>query len=197
MQFFTSDEHLGHNNIIKFCSRPFMSTNHMEADLLRNHNLVVKDGDEVYHLGDTFWKTCSITDAMSYMQQANGIHYRVRGNHDQLFDRFLELRSMFRWSKDIAEIKIDGYPKIILCHYAMKEWHSKDKGSWHLYGHSHGQLPDEASLSFDVGVDAWNFFPVSIKEVAKKMQGRQEWIDYAKKRAAPPKYQDLLYGDYF
>jgi calcineurin-like phosphoesterase family protein len=199
VEFFTSDEHLGHGNIIKFCQRPYVDPEVMTEMLLANHNLVVQPGDSVYHLGDIFWKTLSITDAMSYLSRLNGHHYYVRGNHEVLFERFAELRSMFRWTKDIAEIKVDNYPKIILCHYAMKEWHSKDHGSWHLFGHSHGQLPEEASLSFDVGVDAWAYFPVSIKQVAKKMQERKEWINYASRSVQmkePQQHHDLLYGDW-
>jgi calcineurin-like phosphoesterase family protein len=169
----------------------------MTESILANHNSVVKEEDSVFHLGDIFWRTLSITDAMSYMSRAKGIHYRMRGNHDQLFDKWPELRSMFRWTKDIAEVKLDGYPKIVLCHYAMEEWHSKDHGSWHLYGHSHGAQPERAILSFDVGVDAWNYHPVSIEQVALKMRERMEWIDYAKQKQKNRPVPDLLYnGDW-
>lgn len=44
-----------------------------------------------------------------------------------------------------------------------------------LYGHSHGTLPDdEAALSFDVGVDCHNFYPVSYEEV-KAVMARKKW----------------------
>lgn len=179
--YFTADQHLGHASIIKFCNRPFENKEVMTEMLLSHHNSIVQDGDSVFHLGDIFWKSLSITDAMSYMSRAKGIHYRIRGNHDELFDRWPELRSCFRWSKDIAEIKLDGYPKIILCHYALREWHSKDKGSWHLFGHSHGQLQPDNTMSFDVGVDAHNYYPISIEQVAVKMRERKT---------------DLLLGDF-
>lgn len=46
-------------------------------------------------------------------------------------------------------------------------------GSWHLYGHSHGNLPDDPnSLSFDVGVDTNNFKPYSLKDVERIMAGK-------------------------
>ena len=64
---FTSDQHLGHANIIRLCNRPFENVNVMTEALLAGHNAVVQDGDEVYHLGDIFWRSLSITDAMSYM----------------------------------------------------------------------------------------------------------------------------------
>ena len=48
-----------------------------------------------------------------------------------------------------------GKVKIVLMHYAMRVWNKSHWGMWHLYGHSHGSLPeDPKSMSFDVGVDA-------------------------------------------
>jgi calcineurin-like phosphoesterase family protein len=74
-----------------------------------------------------------------------------------------------------------GEQRIDLCHYAFRTWNYSHKGSWHLYGHSHGTLPEiETSLSFDVGVDSWDFYPVSFDEVAAKMATKRfEPIDRA------------------
>jgi calcineurin-like phosphoesterase family protein len=47
-------------------------------------------------------------------------------------------------------------------------------GAWHLYGHSHGALPPYGK-SFDVGVDCWNYKPVSFEQVQEKMN-QQELI---------------------
>ncbi len=39
-------------------------------------------------------------------------------------------------------------------HYAQRVWEHSHHGSWHVYGHSHGSLPDDIkSKSIDVGVD--------------------------------------------
>ncbi|MFT5024909.1 MAG: calcineurin-like phosphoesterase family protein, partial [Candidatus Azotimanducaceae bacterium] len=39
-------------------------------------------------------------------------------------------------------------------------------GNWHLYGHSHGTLPDlEDQLCFDVGVDCHDFYPLAYEDV--------------------------------
>jgi calcineurin-like phosphoesterase family protein len=60
-------------------------------------------------------------------------------------------------------VKIN-HQKLILDHYAMRVWDQSHHGSWHLYGHSHGKLPD-LGLSTDVGVDGHNFQPWSFEEV--------------------------------
>jgi len=41
---------------------------------------------------------------------------------------------------------------IVLCHYSLRVWDRSHYGSWHLYGHSHGNLPPLEN-SLDVGVD--------------------------------------------
>jgi calcineurin-like phosphoesterase family protein len=92
------------------------------------------------------------------------------------------LRDLFIWNKDIAEIHPAGFPKIVLCHYALRTWNGSNRGSWQLYGHSHNGLSrsvqgvtrEESALSLDVGVDAWNMFPVSLDEIALKMKEIQD-----------------------
>jgi calcineurin-like phosphoesterase family protein len=47
---------------------------------------------------------------------------------------------------------------------------ARREGRVHLTGNSHGTLPDDPnSLSFDVGVDCWDFRPITFKEVAARM----------------------------
>ena len=50
--FFTSDTHFNHENIIKYCSRPYVDKNEMNEDLIKRWNSVVKENDIVFHLGD-------------------------------------------------------------------------------------------------------------------------------------------------
>jgi len=47
--------------------------------------------------------------------------------------------------------------------------------SWHLYGHSHGQLQDDPNLlSFDVGVDSWNYAPLSYEQAKEVMANKNQ-----------------------
>jgi len=51
-QFLTSDLHLGHDNIRKYCSRPFKTLEEMNETIIRRWNERVKKEDFVYHVGD-------------------------------------------------------------------------------------------------------------------------------------------------
>lgn len=168
--FFTSDEHYGHENMLKFCNRPFVSLDEQMKRMIERHNDKVSRGARVYHLGDIFWRTLPVEVAFDIMSQLKGQHFFIYGNHDELMEGDPRLRSRFVWCKNLAEVKpFLAFPKIVLCHYAMRVWNGSHKGSWHLYGHSHAQLPEPESLSFDCGVDGHNYEPWSIEEVAVKM----------------------------
>ena len=54
--WFTSDLHLGHGNIIKYCNRPFKDIEHMNRALIDNWNSRVKLNDVVFHVGDFCFK---------------------------------------------------------------------------------------------------------------------------------------------
>lgn len=52
MVYFISDLHLGHENIIKYCSRPFVNVNEMNEALIENWNKCVNRNDKIFVLGD-------------------------------------------------------------------------------------------------------------------------------------------------
>ena len=49
----------------------------------------------------------------------------------------------------------------------MRVWNRAHRGAWHLFGHSHGNLPDDPhALSWDVGVDNNDYAPIHLDELA-------------------------------
>lgn len=173
MIWFTSDEHIGHHNIVRFCKRPYADLTEMHTMLELDHNRRVMRGDDVYHIGDMFWRTFGVQNAISYMNRLNGRHHYILGNHEELIEESEELRKCFAGIYPRNQIYPEGAPKkgIVLDHYAGRVWHDSDKGSWQLYGHSHADLPEiDPLLAMDVGVDANNYRPVSLTEVSVKME---------------------------
>ena len=52
----------------------------------------------------------------------------------------------------------------------MRVWNKSGHGRWQLFGHSHGNLPDDPkSLSIDVGVDCHGYHPISFEKVRSLM----------------------------
>lgn len=166
--WFTSDTHFYHGNIIRFCDRPFRYADEMTEQLIKNWNAVVQPNDQVYHLGD--FAFASKGRVVELLCRLNGEKRIIAGNHDRSLikrddDRNIIVREIIQphviWIKDCHELTIQdksakqGKTMITLNHYAQRVWNKSHWGAWHLYGHSHGSLPEEpTSLSIDVGVDA-------------------------------------------
>ena len=174
--YFTADTHFGHENIIKYTKRPFATANHMDEILIANWNSVVGPDDEVYHLGD--FALCNVEPCKRILDRLNGKIYLIRGNHEKTA---LSMPDRFEWVKDYHEMYHpdpagNGKQMIVLMHYAMRVWNASHHGSWQLYGHSHGTLPDDPTLlSIDVGVDCHGYAPISFQQIRKIME-QKTWV---------------------
>jgi calcineurin-like phosphoesterase family protein len=182
--FFTADHHFGHANIIKYSNRPFDTVQQMDAELIRRWNSVVSHGDMVYYVGDFTLR--SWRESLDFIRQLNGSIYFMPGSHDKwMTDRstpYLALPPHIRFLPALHVLSYSSEaPSITLCHYAMRSWDRSHYASWHLFGHHHGSLPAHG-LSFDIGVDCWDFYPVSYKQVSEKMTTLTPIVDYSKKR---------------
>lgn len=173
--WFTADHHFGHANILRHCNRPFGSVEEMNETLVARWNRVIGPQDVVYHLGDIFWMPSG--EAQALRRRLNGRICLVRGNHDRTAD---SIKTCFEWVKDYYELKVEdtdvvgGWQRVVLFHYAMRVWNRRHYGAWHLFGHSHGTLPDiPGSLAIDVGVDCHNFTPIPYEKVKAIMQARR------------------------
>lgn len=174
--WFASDYHFDHKNILKYDKRPFDSVEEMNEEIISNHNALVSDDDDVYFLGDF----CFSNKAEDYLKQLKGNLYFIRGNHDNS-DIIRLYKKYGTYLGDFKEIRVNG-TNITLCHYAMKVWNKSHYGAWHLYGHSHGSLPDDInSNSFDVGVNCHDYKPLEYSDV-KAIMAKKEFkpIDHHK-----------------
>ena len=119
------------------------------------------------HTGETRRSGSARSNSCPLMTQRLGFLPRTSlatyaANHDK---QIRKLTEEFSWLSNLAEISVHGQP-IVICHYAMRVWNRSHHGAWHLYGHSHGNLPDTpTSLSMDVGVDTHNFRPWHFDEI--------------------------------
>ena len=174
--WFVSDTHFNHRNILNYTERPWGSVEEMNEALIDGWNSVVGRNETVYHLGDiTMGRR---TEFPAILERLHGDITLVPGNHDQFRTiKLIEKRYNHR-PLPLREIKVEGQ-RIVMCHFAMRIWNRSHHGSWHLYGHSHGNLEANPwGRSMDVGVDAnaargFGYRPISFEEVREVMNSRQ------------------------
>jgi len=172
--FFTADPHHGHKNVIKYGERPFLvegetyekyshrSVLNMTDGLVDRWNSRVTKDDTVYILGDFAFH--NVHDVASILDRLNGEKILVAGNHDSN-----QVRRLPQWSfvTDYHELYHEG-KLLVLSHYPFAVWNKSHYGSYNLHGHSHGSFPG-SRIQQDVGVDCWDFYPVTLSEIEKRM----------------------------
>ncbi len=172
----TSDEHYGHKQIIKLANRPFASLEEMQETIIERHNAKVPNNKNylTIHVGDIFWRSLAVSEAMTILSRLNGSHAFLYGNHDELVEGSQLLRYMFKWVKGEnkaggAHILYHNKRALTLNHFAQRVWQGSHKGHWHVYGHSHSALPGFGK-SFDIGVDGNDFTPWALEEIEARME---------------------------
>ena len=135
--FFTADQHFGHINIIRHCSRPFSSVIEMDKSLLENWNSCVGQNCTVYIIGDLFFR--NTVPAHEYLLKINGKKHLIIGNHDKDWMKRIDLFDFFETVSYMAEIS-DGSHRITLCHYPLMTWDGCGKGTYMIHGHCHNSI---------------------------------------------------------
>ena len=166
--FFTSDYHLSHTNVIKYDNRPFSSIEEMNEFIIDRQNTLVDDKDNFYFLGDFCFNH---REAEYWIKQLKGNLFFIKGNHDNK-DMIRLYKKYGTFLGEQTKIKIENQD-IVLNHYAMRVWNKSHHGAWQLYGHSHGSLPDDPNaLSFDVGCMLFDYEPLEFEDVKKIMSNK-------------------------
>lgn len=167
--YFSSDSHYFHTNILKYSERPFEDVQEMNQALIDNWNKKVKPQDQVWHLGDFSFGNAEETK--NILRQLNGHKHFVKGNHDQVFEKNKNLYGYFESVQDYKELKWDNQ-KLVMCHFPILSWAGAHRGSWMVAGHTHGSIEylNKNTTRVDVGVDVWNYSPVSFEELKEHMK---------------------------
>ena len=176
MNFYISDTHFGHYNIIKHCNRPFASAEEMDKAIIENWNKVVTEKDVVYILGDVAFSKG--TNPANYLQQLKGRKIIILGNHD--YDiannrkKYANLVYKICNYLEISEMVNNKPCKIVMSHYPMAEWNGFFRGAIHLYGHVHNnkenpsyQIMKNLQNAYNVGADILDFTPRKLEEIVK------------------------------
>jgi calcineurin-like phosphoesterase family protein len=181
--FFISDPHFFHKNIIKYCNRPFSSVDEMNETMIENYNRLVKPKHSVLWCGDCFF--AKNKESRKIMTRLNGEKHLVLGNHDS--DPFNMVSRGFSSVVDEICLSIAGR-KVKICHYDQWEFRSPWDDRYEslrplvnpdeilIHGHTHQKSPVLLN-QLNVGVDAWNFGPVSFDEVKLQIECMRPTIE--------------------
>lgn len=154
--FLTADLHFDHQNIIKYCNRPFDNVFRMEEALIEGWNSVVRPQDIVYNLGDLSMKSAKHLEwYQNILRKLNGRHVLVLGNHDYLKPfQYLEcgIESVH------TSLIIDN---IFLAHDpALATAIPKDMRMFCGHVHDTFRKLNYTKNVLNVGVDIWNYKPI-------------------------------------
>jgi calcineurin-like phosphoesterase family protein len=185
----TSDLHIGHKNILKYCpnrhnKQPFSSIQEHDEELVKRWNSVVAPHDIVIVGGDV--KICGQTYAKGVIARLNGKKILVRGNHDEGAKKMMRLG--FDWVCEQMLINVGGHI-VLVSHYPwripwykqlfyrakqlfykreiydfreMKKRPIKRKGVVLWYGHTHQtKMVNVNDMSIHIGLDSANMYPLS------------------------------------
>lgn len=162
--FVISDLHLGHANIIRYCSRPFRYSDPAEMDhvLIKNWNYTIAPANRVYHLGDLRYGK-SAPRASAYRKRLHGQITFITGNHDDP-----ELDGI-----PSARIDSNGIP-FLLIHNPADAPPGYD--GWVIHGHHHNNdlrhypYIDPASRRVNVSAEVLGYTPISLGEISHRIQ---------------------------
>ena len=86
--WFTADTHFGHDNIIKYCKRPFLDKagnpdpSYQDEVIIQRFNEVLRPGDILWHLGDVSWSSFDKLNGFLKRLNTKEVHL-IWGNHDK------------------------------------------------------------------------------------------------------------------
>lgn len=163
MEYFIADTHFNHENIIKYCNRPFKNSNEMNEYIINKWNSVVTENDVVYHLEDVGFGSTS--ELKKLVGRLNGKKILIRGNHDYK-------RGLNGW-KEVGFSEV--YKKrlvlsnLILTHEPIEV----EENYINIFGHIHDKPLDERfnkNNHICVSCDIIDYTPIDIEKRIKEIE---------------------------
>lgn len=169
--FYISDLHFFHKNIIRLTGRPYSSIEEMHEDFINRWNSEVTQNDTVYILGDVAFKFPDEILLFKILRQLRGHKILIKGNHEECL-KYKLIRDCFEKIADYMEIEDEG-KKVILFHYPMEDWNGKYKGSVHLFGHIHNNfsaIHGDIENRINVSCEVLGYTPRTLNDLLLKQK---------------------------
>jgi calcineurin-like phosphoesterase family protein len=184
--------------------RGFTTKEEHDAEIIKRWNHVVKPEDTVWHLGDVGMG--KLERFIQQLSELNGTIHLITGNHDEVFPgtrdswkRQILWMGSFTSVQAYARRKVGSYT-FLLSHFPYTRDHGeerytqyrfRDEGMWLVHGHLHqkvkvgrmfhqpatfGRPGKLVNRQLHVGLDAWDYTPVSQEDVIVEM-AKAELVD--------------------
>lgn len=182
MDYFSSDWHLLHKNILEFDKRhQFKSIEEHDSYIVHKTFKLLEPDDNFYFLGDFVLGNHKLAITHLEKLRSTGANLLfIKGNHDkrnsiELFKRY----GTYLGEKQTVKILYEGEEiMVVLDHFSNRVWNRSHHGSYHLYGHSHDSLEKEPwGRSMDVGIMSalrikGDYLPFSFAEIHEILSKR-------------------------
>lgn len=157
--FYTADHHFGHEKIIDYEERIFLSVEEMDVFMIKRWNEVVGNDDLVYHLGDFCFKHPELL-----LSKLKGRKILLKGNHDHKTNTALIRCGFDKVEKEL--LIYDGDKRVLLSHWPQNSWVGMYDNIYHFHGHIHSKNVEPfVANRYNVGVDVCNYYPKTIDEI--------------------------------
>ena len=176
MIYITSDWHFCHNKSFLYEPRGFTNVEDMDEAIITNHNSIVSENDDVYHLGDEI--LCDIDKGIECIKRLNGNIHLIVGNHstnNKIGRIIVECPNVVE-VKDIIILKYCKY-KFYLSHYptlcGYDDGRPLKKQCVSLCGHSHYRNPFrdmDKGLIYHCELDCNSIQPISIDKIIEELE---------------------------
>lgn len=184
--WFWSDPHFGHKNIIGFCNRPYADVQQMNDDLIFKYNSCVQPGDTSWCMGD--FAFLPDNKKRDIIKQLNGYKILILGNHDIDHRREEDLWAAVQRYEAMGfdEVYVEG--EIEFQGYRLRH-HPGYDGRPSICGHVHDYFKSTAvtppavhmnrrdlswkevcvpTVNVNVGVDVWDYAPVTLTMIKEE-----------------------------
>lgn len=168
-QFFISDTHFGHSNILKFTDKEgklirgaiFSSIEEHDNTIIENINRKVRIQDKLYILGDVIFnkKLLSILDRINTKKKI-----LIKGNHD-----LFQLKDYLSYFKDIRSYKTIPEEGIIFSHIPIHVGELQGRWKINCHGHLHQNVLEDKRY-INLCAEHTNYAPVEFEEIKEKIK---------------------------
>lgn len=170
MIYFISDTHFNHENIIKYCNRPFKNFKEMNERIIKNWNDIINENDIIYHLGDLALGRKELI--FDITKRLKGKKSLIRGNHDKWSVNTYEELGFEVLKNSPIKLEIE---KLLLSHIPVPDKLIQN-GFVNIHGHIHNKFLydcvekyDSSLYSIDkhinVSCDVTDFKPVNFQQI--------------------------------